>query len=160
MPAIVAGLHAVTGIPILELYARGGVVLNLVAPIAFWALVRLLFGSGVAVAAVFAFLFLPPRLLPGWSTAGYWPWLFSGVFTQGLFYLGLLAVDSAGRSDRVSRWLLAGAALGVVFLGHTAPALILGGVLVLTAGRTWRRGMPPVRALTRLGASLVVAALV
>ena len=157
VPAIVAALHGLTGIPILELYARGGVMLNLMCPLAFWVLLRALFGSGVAVAAVFAFLFLPPRQLPGWSTAGYWPWLFSGVFTQGLFYLGLLAADSAGRSRRASSWLIAGVALGAVFLGHTAPALILGGVLVLTAARTWRHGLPVRQCLLRLAASAVVA---
>jgi hypothetical protein len=160
VPAIVAVLHGVTGTPILELYARAGVALNLLVPIAFWALVRVVFGSPAAVAAVFAFLFLPPRQLPGWSTAGYWPWLFSGVFTQALFYLGLLAADRAGRAMRLSRWLLAGAALGVVFLGHTAPALILGGVLVLTAARLWRRGCSARRAALMLMASLLVASLV
>jgi hypothetical protein len=119
--------------------------------------VRLLFGSGAAVAAVFAFLFLPPRFLPGWSTAGYWPWLFSSVFTQAVFYAGLVAVDSAGRSTQMSRWLVAGLALGVVFLGHTAPALVFGGVLVLAAVRTWRRGAPARRAVLLLASALVVA---
>jgi hypothetical protein len=160
VPAIVAALHGITGTPILELYARAGVALNLVVPIAFWALVRVTFGSGVAVAAVFAFLFLPPRLLPGWSTAGYWPWLFSGVFTQGVFYFGLLAADAAGRSADWSRWLIAGLALGMVFLGHTAPALIFGGVLVLTAARTWRHGCPAGRSVLMLTASFAVATLV
>jgi hypothetical protein len=157
VPAVVATLHALTGTPILELYARGGVMLNALIPLAFWVLVRVLFGSGTAVAAVFTFLFLPPRSLPGWSTAGYWPWLFSGVFTQAVFYISLLAADSAGRSMRFSRWLLAGVALGVVFLGHTAPALLVGGVLVLTAAGMWRRGCPAHRAALMLASSLLVA---
>jgi hypothetical protein len=160
VPAIVAALHALTGTPILELYARGGPLLNLLVPLAFWALVRVLLGSGAAVAATFAFLFLPPRGLPGWSIAGYWPWLFSGVFTQAVFYAGLLAADGAGRSVRPSRWLLGGLALGVVFLGHTAPALLFGGVLVLTAVRICRRGCPAGRSAFLLAASLVVASVV
>ena len=164
VPAIVGVVHVLTGTPILEIFARGGVALNLFAPLAFWMLVRVLFGSGAAVGAVFAFLFLPPRFLAGWTTAGYWPWLFSGVFTQAVFYAGLLAVDSAGRSMLMSRWLAAGAALGIVFLGHTAPALIFGGVLVLAAVRGAGR-MPPEardwrRRTRRLAAALLIAAVV
>ena len=160
VPAVVAAFHVVTGTPILELYARAGVLLNLLGPLAFWALVRLCFGSGAAVAAVFTFLFLPPREVPGYATAGYWPWLFSSAFTQGVFYLGLLAVDSAGRSTRLSRWLLAGVALGAVFLGHTAPALIFGGVVVFTAVRIWRNGCPAGRSALLLAACLLAASLV
>ena len=160
VPAVVATLHWLTGTPILELYARAGVVVNLLIPLAFWALVRVLFGSGTAVAAVFTLLFLPPRELPGWSIAGYWPWLFSGVSTQAVFYLSLLAADSAGRSPRISRWLLAGVALGFVFLGHTAPALLVGGVLVLAAARMWRHGCQGRQAVLLLGSCLLVAILV
>ena len=175
VPAVVAVLHAVTGTPVLELYARAGVVLNMFGPIAFWALVRTIFGSGTAVAAVFAFLFLPPRL-PGWSTAGYWPWLFSSIFTQAAFYAGLIAVDRAVRSAQMSWWLVAGLSLGIVFLGHTAPAIIFGGVVVLAAVRMWRTsglterpvliqegqspGLAASRALVLLTASLATALLV
>ena len=160
VPAVVAALHAVTGTPILELYARAGVVLNLLGPLAFWVMVRAFFGSGAAVAAVFTFLFLPPREVPGYATAGYWPWLFSSAFTQGVFYLGLLAVDRAGRSTSPGPWLLAGVALGAVFLGHTAPALIFGGVVVFTAVRIWRTGCPAGRTALLLAACLSVAGLV
>ena len=160
VPLSVAALHAVTGMPILDLYARGGVVLNLLGPLAFWALVRVLFGSGAAVAAMFTFLFLPPREIPGYATAGYWPWLFSSAFTQGVFYLGLIGVDSAGRSMRLGQWLLAGAALGLVFLGHTAPALILGAVVVLAAARMWRAGCPAGRSLLLLAGCLLAAIVV
>lgn len=160
VPAIVALIHAVTGTPILELYARAGVALNALGPLAFWLLVRVLFGSGPAVAAVFAFLFLPPRFIPGWATAGYWPWLFSSVFTQAVFYAGLVAIDSASRSMQMSRWLLAGVALGLVFLGHTGPALIFGGVLVLAAVRMWRNGCPLTRSASMLAASLAAAIVV
>jgi hypothetical protein len=160
VPAIVAVLHTLTGVPVLELYARGGVLLNMLAPVALWVVVRVLLGSGAGVAAVFAFLFLPPRFMPGWSTAGYWPWLFSSVFTQAVFYAGLLAVDSAGRSTAIRHWLVAGLALGVVFLGHTAPALIFGGVLVLAALRTWRRGASAGRSLALLASALGVAMVV
>src|SRR5688500_7558623 len=160
VPAIVAVLHVLTGTPVLELYARGGVLLNMLAPVALWALVRALFGSGAGVAAVFAFLFLPPRFLPGWSTAGYWPWLFSSVFTQAVFYAGLLAVDRAGHSTRIRDWLAAGIALGVVFLGHTAPALIFGGVVVLAAVRVWRRGESARRAMLLLASTLALAMVV
>jgi hypothetical protein len=159
VPAIVALLHAITGTPVLELYARSGVVLNLFGPIAFWALVRALFGSGAAVAAVFAFLFLPPRL-PGWSTAGYWPWLFSSVFTQAVFYAGLIAVDRAARSMRLTQWVIAGLALGFVFLGHTAPAIVFGGVIVLAATRMWRGGLSAQRSMVLLAASLATAVVV
>lgn len=165
VPALVALLHAVTRTPILGLYARGGVVLNLFGPLTFFALARRLFGSGAAAAATLAFLFLAPRDLPGWAAAGYSPWLFAGVFTQALFYTGVIVADQAARSQQAGWWLLAGIVLGVTFLGHTAPALLLGGILVLTAVSVARMRRAAVAPLTSrpgflLAACLALAAMV
>jgi hypothetical protein len=100
--------------------------------------------------------------LPGWAAASFSPWLFAGVFTQALFYTGLMAADRAARSRRLGSWMFAGVALGFTFLGHTAPALILGAVLVLLAlGRMAAREevqkLPPVR---DVGLSLLIALVV
>jgi hypothetical protein len=155
VPGIVALLHRVTSVPVLEIYAGGGVVLNVVAPLTFWWLARVVFGSGPALAALLIFLLLPPAQLAGWASAGYWPWLFANLFTQGLFYAGLIAADYARRSGRVAAWLLSGGALGLVFLGHTAPALLLACVLVLAAAWMWREGCPARRCAALLAACFV-----
>ena len=160
VPRLVAALSKLSGVPVPVLYTHAGVYLNLLAPLAFFALIASWFDRRVALAAVAAFLFL--RRLPAWAAATYSPWLFAGVFSQTLFYLGLLALLRAYQRDRYRDHVLFGFVLGLVFLGHTAPALILGvtaTVLALGKLRT-RTTERPRRSFLRLGLSLAVAGVV
>jgi hypothetical protein len=133
VPAIVAGVSIVAGQPTHTVYARLGAYANLIAPLALFALVAALFDAWVALFAVTAFLFLVPGREPAWLCATYSPWLMPVHFVQGLFYLALLAMWHAWRKDTTRAWAVAGMLAGLVFLGHTAPALILGGVVAIGA---------------------------
>jgi hypothetical protein len=157
VPGLVALIHKVTGAPVLLAYARSGVVLNLLGPVAFFVLVAALLNTGVAAAALFALLFLPPAGLPGFAAATYSPWLFAGVFSQALFYLGVLGLDRVRDSRELTPWLLCGVILGLTFLGHAAPALMLGTMVVVMAERLIVVDGRPGAARTALGAALCLA---
>lgn len=130
---VLAAISYVTSVPIALVVSRAGPYLNLLAPIAFYILVVYLFDRRVALAAAAAFLFAPIGDAPAWATPTYSPWVFSQNLTQGFFYLGLV---SYGKSLNAVGWrwhLISGALLGIIFLGHTAPAVILGLIMLFTS---------------------------
>ena len=160
VPALVALSSLISGLAVHQVATQLGVYLNLLTPVAFYLLAARLFGRRVGAAALLAFLFIGLGDFPTWASASYSPWLFPSNFVQGLFYLGLLCLHTAltrGRVGAMRWWLLTGVALGVCALGHSAPALLLGGVALLAAG--WRllrpEGVP--RRRTLLGASALFA---
>lgn len=112
---------------------QGGVVLNLLAPLALTVLVRRWFGRLAAGFALIAFVFLLCGTWPSWAVATYSPWLFQANFAQGLFYLALLALPSAVTGDRRRSLFVFGALLGLVALAHTAPALLLVAIFLAVA---------------------------
>jgi hypothetical protein len=130
VPFLVAQASRLTGLPVHTAYTRAGAYLNLLAPIAFFLLVGALFGRLAAAVATLDFLFLRDPGDPAWLSPSYSPWLYSPGFVQGLFFLGILAYRAARASGAGRGYVLAGALLGLTFLGHTAPALVLGAVIL------------------------------
>lgn len=129
--AIVAAISSVSGIAPPVVVTQAGAYLNLFAPIAFFVLVTYLFNRLVALAAVAAFLFAPIGDAPSWAAATYSPWIFSQNLAQGFFYLTLVASGKAMGSQQWRWHLVVGILLGITFLGHTAPAVILGMIIVI-----------------------------
>ena len=129
VPALIAFASRVCHTPLHEAYTRFGTGLNLLAPLAFYAMVRTLFNRGVALASLLSFLFLGPSHWPSWLHATYSPWLWPCNFAQGLFYLAILAWVWAARRRSLALAPLVGAALGLTLLAHAAPAFLLVGVL-------------------------------
>jgi hypothetical protein len=128
---IVAAISGVSGIAPPLVVTQAGAYLNLFAPIAFYVLVTYLFGRLVALVAVAAFLFAPIGDAPSWAAATYSPWVFSQNLSQGFFYLTLVAYGKAIESQQWRWHFVVGILLGVTFLGHTAPAVILGMIIVI-----------------------------
>jgi hypothetical protein len=128
---IVAAISSVTGIASPVVVTQAGAYLNLFAPIAFYLLVTFLFNRWVALAAAAAFLFAPIGDAPSWAAATYSPWTFSPNIAQGFFYLTLIAFGKAIESRQRRWYLIVGILLGVTFLGHTAPAVILGIIILV-----------------------------
>ena len=130
---LTATVSFLTRIPIALVVTRAGPYLNLLAPIAFYVLVVSLFNRRIALAAGAAFLFAPIGDAPAWAAPSYSPWIFSQSLTQAFFYFGVLSWGKALRTSEGRWYLISGAMLGVTFLGHTAPAVILGAIMVFTA---------------------------
>jgi hypothetical protein len=155
VPALVAGLSKITGAPVHTVYARGGAYLNILAPILFAALVARCFGSLAGVVALTVFLYHVPRGPTG-AVPFYSPWLYNSNFAQALFYLTLLVYLSLDEG-RWRRYLLTGLLLGLTFLGHTAPFLVLCVLFMVECARHATRD--PRAALERYGLLFAMAAL-
>jgi hypothetical protein len=162
--AAVAIISIVTKLDVPTAFVQAGPFLNALAPLALFAMVAALFGPWPAFLAVVSLLFSPTHDNPPWSTPTYSPWLFPANFGTAFFYLGLLVSWMAIRRNRFFWWMAAGATLGVTFLVHTAPALILGTstmVGILSSGTTdakgwWKRRLLGVSLV--IGTALLVAA--
>lgn len=127
---LMAVAHRVTGLTLPEVAARGGAYLNLAAPIAFFAMVAVLFDAWTAVFALGGFLFCVGGSFPSWAAATYSPWLYPVNVAQAFFYLLILRAAALWHAPVSIRWSLGtGVLLGVAFLAHTAPVLIFACVL-------------------------------
>lgn len=131
-PSLVALLAKVTGQPLPLIYTRAGAYLNLLAPILFYALVAVLLDRWTALAATLAFLFV--QLAPPTSSAlyaTYSPVLYAANLAQAWLYGTLVVFVAAVRTQRRRWYVLTGVLLGLTFLAHTAPAIMLGMIVAL-----------------------------
>lgn len=127
---VLLALHYVTGMPLMRLSVVAGPFLNLLAPAGFYVLAAALFGRAAALAGLCLVLFGKEGALPLWTCA-YSPWLLASVYSLGLLFLTLAAFVKALRGGSTGLFCLTGLMLGIAFLGHTAPAIIAGGVMLL-----------------------------
>ena len=156
VPGLVAGLSKITDSPVPTVYTRAGAYLNILAPVLLAALVARTFGSLAGLVALTIFLYRVPRG-PSGAAPFYTPFLYNSSFAQALFYLTLLAYVGLPERHRY-RYLLTGLLLGLTFLGHTAPFLVLS---VLFAVEFTRDATgDPRGALRRYGLLFATAALV
>jgi hypothetical protein len=132
IPAIVAVTATIVQAPIPETFTRMGAAINLLPALMFFVCARRLIGPAAALPALTAWLFLP-HSPPAWGAAMYTPWLFPATAAHALFYGGIIAWVRALERPSLSRLSIAGAILGVTLLAHTAPALVLTGMIVATA---------------------------
>ena len=128
---IIGALSRAADVSPVVVVTHAGPYLNMFAPLAFYFLVAYLFDRGVALVAAVAFLFAPIGDAPSWAAATYSPWLLTQNCVQTFFYLTLAAYLKALELNRRTWFVLVGLLLGITFLGHTAPAIILGFVMVL-----------------------------
>lgn len=140
VPAMVALCAKTSGMAVPLVYTKGGAILDLLGPIALFVLVTRLFGSWAGLASVVSFMFLGPDDLPPWAAPTYSPWMFPATFMQALFYLGLAALfdvtNSASHEPPNGKLSLVfvgvGAMLGLLFLGHAAPAVLFGTCILVS----------------------------
>lgn len=139
-----AAMASISGLSIQRIQATTGAYLNLLAPIAFFLMAWRFFGPRVALVALMAYLFLAPGQEPGYAVATYSPWSIPVSFFQGLFYLMMIVLHRVFRSTSVAAWSLGGAAVGLLFIGHAAPAMITVAIIAVRVVRSlftsWRAG--------------------
>jgi hypothetical protein len=163
LAATVAAVSKITGFTMPVAYIQSGPVLTTLTQLAFFAMAACLAGPWPAALALAVLLFSPPHNFGAWKAPTVSVWLFPSAFAATFFYAGLVMCWLAIERRRLMWWLAVGVSLGLTFLAHTAPALVLGIcslVSVVLAGR--RGGMtPPARWAACgviLGAALVVSA--
>jgi hypothetical protein len=124
-----------TGLPINVVVARAGMFLNLFGPIAFFFMAVKLFDYKVALTALLSFLFLSSGNMPGWGGATYSPWPLADPYVQFIFYLNVYFCYKAFSTQKMSWFIVLGIFLGIGFLGHSAPTIIIILLLILLQGQ-------------------------
>ncbi len=134
--SVESAIVKITSLPPNVVAVRAGAYLNLLGPVAFFAMAFLLFGIEAALACLLSFLFLATGNMLGWGAATYSPWLYPVCFTQFIFYINIILCFKAFASQKYVWFMLLGASVGICFLGHTAPALIT--ILIMVSMQSQR----------------------
>jgi hypothetical protein len=159
--AMIAATSRTLDVPARVVVPRIGVYVNLLAPLCFFLMVALLVDKWAAVAGTAAFLFLGSPRFEDFEAATYSGWLLPNSFAQALAYLSIIVSARAGAVSSARAWsVLFGSLLGLTFLGHTAPALMLGLMLVGLIGCEALRTHAWSDSAIRLGIALGTAFLV
>ena len=137
LPWTLALGSAMTGTSVEVFHVRAGPWLNLLGPLAFYLLAVSWIGRSAAFMALAVYLFFAIGNGPGWAYATYSPWLYSNDFAEGIFFAAALALQVASDRPTVTRTVCAGALIGLTFLAHTAPALILVIMACAAFARRW-----------------------
>ncbi|HOC69921.1 MAG: hypothetical protein BWX80_03296 [Candidatus Hydrogenedentes bacterium ADurb.Bin101] len=132
--ALLAVLRKFNEQSLMRLAVVSGPYINLLAPAAFYLLTALWFGQGAAVAGLCLYLFGKDGTSPSTWTCAYSPWLLAPAYSAGLLFLTLATFKKALEKKTSGVFIAAGLLLGLTFLGHTAPAVIAGGSMVLLTG--------------------------
>ena len=124
--ATIAAISEISGLSVPVVATRAPAYLNLLAPLAFFFMLVVLFDRIVALCATGGFLFYVNHGLPGFASATYSPWIFPTLLVQTVFYLAI-AVCFVRFQKPGQRWhsILLGALIGVAFLGDATPTILL-----------------------------------
>ena len=120
------------GLPLLPVWLKAGAFLNLLSPLSFYLMNRRLIGAWPAAAATSVLVLFDSAVMPGDATAGYTPWTLTPALSWPLFFGSIWLI-----ADRLPRFRLInavwiGAALGLVFVAHTVPAILLSAITAVT----------------------------
>lgn len=161
VPATVALTAQVTATPMPRAYVLTGLWLNALIPALYFLCARRLIGDWAALVAMCAFVFLPGRA-PAWASGTYSPWPFPAVTAQISFFAALWFWMGTIDSNRVWRFALAGVWLGATFWAHSAPAVVLAGIMAgMTVTASSRPDAPTLaRRMASLGVAFAVAIVV
>jgi hypothetical protein len=140
--ALAALVVGVLHLPLFWTWLHAGAVLNLLSPLTFYLMNRRLIGAWPAAAATAVLVLFNSVVIPSDATAGYSPWMLTPALVWPMFFGSVwLIVDRVQRLRTIDAGLV-GTALGLVFLAHTIPALLLSGIAVGAAlaahGPGWR----------------------
>ena len=140
--ALAAGVSWLTGIDPLPFWTHAGMWLNLAVPAAFFAMNRRLLGAWPAVFATGVMVLFDGTAMSGDEAAGYTPWTFTPALAWPLFFGGVAVVHRLTPALRIGGAIIVGCVLGIVFLAHTVPAVVLSAMVAALAlsqpGRRWR----------------------
>jgi hypothetical protein len=130
------GIH-LSGVSPLSFWISAGPWLALLVPLAFFVMNASLQEMPAAALATGAFvlvngdagLWLGDRYVPPWMAADYTPWLFTPNLGLVFFFAGVWIVYRHGASGRLADAIFIGLILGLVFLAHTVPAILLSAIV-------------------------------
>jgi hypothetical protein len=131
--ALAAAVALITHTQPLQLLIGAAPWVNLLIPATFFLMVRRLIDAPAAAIATVLLVCFDGSLLPPWMAASYSPWHSVPALTQALFFCGVWLISARTQRGRFGDALLIGSVIGVVFLAHTVPALILAAITAAAA---------------------------
>jgi len=138
-PPLIAAIGATLfvlarGTDLLRFWLEMGPWLNLLVPLAFFfAAGALLACAPAAAVATAVFVVFNGLISAPWDAGGYTPWAFSPSIAQALFFLAAWLISTRAARARWTDALLIGLAIGVTFLAHSVPGLILTAMVAAAA---------------------------
>ena len=122
---IEAAIAKITSSPLMEVVVQAGTYLNLLGPITFFLMAAYFFGFEAALACLLCFLFSRGKMVNVGLPYNYSPWLYPFCFAQSLFYINIILCYKAFLSQKNSWFILLGITIGLSFLAHAAPTLLI-----------------------------------
>jgi hypothetical protein len=124
-----------TGGPLATVWIQVAPWFGLLGVVLFFGMVRQLFDPMVAATAVAIYALVDPAVSQPWITGGYTPWPLASNLAALLFFVGVWMIHRHGALRRWRDAALIGAVLGLSFLAHMVPALLLSAIVTAVALR-------------------------
>ena len=126
--ALLYRLSGATELP--RFWLQAGPWLNLLAPLGFFLASRRLLASAPAAAVGTAvFVVFNGAISAPWNAGGYTPWPFAPSIAQAVFFGAAWLIHARVASARWRDAVLIGVAIGLSFLAHAVPAVVLTAVV-------------------------------
>lgn len=133
IPALGALAAWISGVPVMRLWVQIGPWVNLLVPLTFFLMNRRLIGAPAAAAATAVFVLFNGAFTYPFIEAAYTPWPLVPDFALALFFLGVALIHRHGASTHFGDAAGIGTLLGITFLAHTVPALLLSAIVTVNA---------------------------
>ena len=128
-------------LPLFDTWLHAGAVLNLLTPLSFYWMNRCLIGLWPAATATVLLVLFGGVLLPSDAVTGYTPWTLTPALAWPMFFVSVRLIATAVERCTIAGAVLVGSCIGVVFLAHTVPAVLLAGMTTVAArvvqGKRW-----------------------
>jgi hypothetical protein len=154
--ALAAVVASIAHAPPLQLLVRAAPWVNLLIPATFFLMVRRLIDAPAAAVATVLLVCFDGSLLPPWMAASYSPWHSVPALTQALFFCCVWVLSARAQRGRFGDAILIGSMIGIVFLAHTVPAVIL--AVMTAAAAVSMQGMR-IRTVAWVGTAALTAML-
>ena len=136
-PPLMHGLGALgvwlSGASPMSFWVRIGPWVNLLAPLTFFLMNARLCGGAAAAVATAVFVLFNGAFTYPYNAASYTWQPLTPNLTLPLFFLGITLIHARGSSARMRDAVVIGSVIGIVFLAHTVPAILLSAVITTTA---------------------------
>jgi hypothetical protein len=135
MSLLQAGVIKISGLPINVVMVRLGAYFNVLAPLSFFTMMLVMLDLRTALGGLLSYLFLATGSIYAFYAATYSPWMYSGLFMQFIFYINITLCYLAFNTQKTGWFLALGSCVGISFLGHTAPTVLIILILISLQGK-------------------------
>ncbi len=128
---IIGGICLLMDKPVPVVIGKIGAYLNLLIPLVFYLMLRLIWGRGTALLGTAAYLIFQ-NSYQVWVSALYTPWFYTHIFAQAAFYIAVILVYFIIKHNLgIKYYIILGIVLGITSLLHLGPTLLAGGMIFL-----------------------------